>query len=144
MPDLTAIPLEDLLQHCRPLTQQLTPIAEAAWRELLRRSLLQRNDSAWDALVQRLWPFVLHWIYSRCPNDSPAAVEEVAQRTIWAFLQAYQAPPPLGEPLNEPADNLTENRMAHPSSFSSSFFTEPDSIVLQLQRILEELLHEPR
>lgn len=140
MLDLTTIPLEQLLQYCQPLSAQLTPIAEAAWRELLRRSLLQRNDSAWDALVQRLWPYVLHWIYSRRPDWSPTDVERLAQVTIWTFLQEYHVTPLT----NELSDGPTGNGMREPSAFSSPFSNKPDSIALHLQRTVEELLHEPR
>ncbi|MCB0124084.1 MAG: hypothetical protein KDE58_17640 [Caldilineaceae bacterium] len=131
MPDLTTVPLPQLLASCRPLTQQLAPADEAVWRELLRRALLQRNDSAWDALVQRLWPVVLHWTYLGLPDTSPAEVERVAQLAIWTFLQEQLA-------SNVPSASSPNAGVAVADTDETA--TSPPSIAAQLQQVLQRLL----
>jgi hypothetical protein len=85
MPDLTILPLDQLLHYCAPLAQPLTPLAAAAWAELLRRALREQSDAAWDALVVGLWPAVLAWVYAQRPDLAPTAAELVAQRVIFQF-----------------------------------------------------------
>lgn len=127
MPDLTAMPLAELLQYCRPLTQQFVHADESAWHELLRRALVQRNDSAWDALIQRLWPIVLHWIYTDFPDTTPAEAERVAQLAIWSFLQEH----PIAD--FSPNPNMQE-------SATTSSPIPPLPIATQFQQILYRLL----
>jgi hypothetical protein len=134
MPDLTTIPLDQLLQRCPPLTHTLSPDAEAAWQELQRRALLQRNDAAWDALVVQLWSVIFIWIYERVPDIVPADAELLTQKTIWAFRQEQIPDGPMLNSSGLPA-----------SSTDDSFqFDQPThlfpSIVAQLHHCLNRLL----
>ncbi len=134
MPDLTTIPLEQLLQYCPPLTQPLSPDAEAAWQELQRRALLQRNDAAWDALVAQLWSAIFIWIYERMPDIVPADAELLTQKTIWAFRQE-QIPDGPRSSLSDASPSPTTALSSH----SRSYHQFP-SIVNQLQQCLTGLL----
>ncbi|MEZ4870507.1 MAG: hypothetical protein R3C14_54765 [Caldilineaceae bacterium] len=89
MPDFHQLPLDQLLLTCPPLLQIATPVEAAAWRELLRRALVERNDGAWDALVLRLWTAVLFWVYARVPEIPPAAAELYTHRTLWEFRRRH-------------------------------------------------------
>jgi hypothetical protein len=87
MPDLTTMTLAQLVQRCDPLTQPLSAAAEAAWHELLRRTLTDHSDAAWDALVNCLWFSVFTWLYARAPNLTPADAERVAQQVLLALRE---------------------------------------------------------
>lgn len=92
MPDPTTLPLDELLSHCPPLTQTQTTENAVAWHELERRAFHLQNDAAWDALVDRLWPSVLTWIYAYIPDLPPATAEQLAQQTILALRQQQRRP----------------------------------------------------
>ncbi len=85
MPDLTSIPLEQLLKECPPLTQRLTAAADSAWHELLQRALVDQNDAAWDALINCLWFPIFAWLYAQAPNLPPAGAERMAQQVLLAL-----------------------------------------------------------
>lgn len=82
MPDFRRLPLSQLIHFCPPLLQTTSVEARGAWAELYRRALGEQNQAAWDALMIRLWPSLLYWIYARVPEVSPATAERVAQRAI--------------------------------------------------------------
>jgi len=90
MPDFRHLPLRQLIYYCPSLLQATTAENRSAWVELYRRALVEQNGAAWDALMMRLWPALLYWIYSRAPDISPATAERFAQQTISEF-QRQQA-----------------------------------------------------
>ena len=134
MPELTTIPLEQLLQHCPPLTQPLSLDAEAAWQELQRRALLQRNDAALDALVAQLWSAIFIWMYERMPDIVPADAELLTQKTIWAFRQEQIPDGPMRNSSGLPASSADD-----PFQFDQPSHLFPP-IVVQLHHCLNRLL----
>jgi hypothetical protein len=96
MPDFRRLPLSQLIRYCPPLLQATSSDARGAWVELYRRALVEANQAAWDALLMRLWPAILHWIYSYAPEVSPATAERIAQRAINEFKH-HQVPPPRAD-----------------------------------------------
>jgi hypothetical protein len=82
MPDFRRLPLSQLIHYCPSLLQVTSAETRSAWVELYRRALVEQNQAAWDALMIRLWPSLLYWIYARAPEISPATAERVAQRAI--------------------------------------------------------------
>lgn len=119
MPDFRRLPLSQLILYCPPLLQVTSAEARGAWAELYGRALGERNQAAWDALMIRLWPGILHWIYACTPEVSPAMAERIAQRIISEFK--HQQITPLNPHLPRP--NYTE-------------------LVTDLQRLVERLLCE--
>lgn len=93
MPDFRRLPLSQLTLYCPPLLQATSPDARSAWVELYRRVLVEENQAAWDALMMRLWPAILHWIYAYAPELPPATAERIAQRAI-NELKRRQVPSP--------------------------------------------------
>lgn len=89
MPDLSELPLEQLLYYCTTSLPCDQPTAAAAWQELLQRAVAG-NHAAWDALVALLWPSVLGWIYERRPDVAPAVATQVAQVVIAHALVRQQ------------------------------------------------------
>lgn len=87
MPDLTILPLDELIRRCPPLTQLDAATDEQPWHELQRRAFAEQNDAAWDAFVAQLWPSVLTWIYTHIPDIPPAAAEQLAQQAILTLCQ---------------------------------------------------------
>ena len=136
MPDLTTLPLNQLLQRCPPLTQPLSHADEAAWAELERRAFYERSDAAWDALVGRLWSTVIAWLYIQKPDLAPADAELVTQRTIWAFYQERISATPFEQP-NDPY--ATPALPPLTSQDGTGAFPIP-SIVTQLQHCLARSL----
>lgn len=134
MPDLTTLPLEQLLHRCPPLTQPLTPEDEAAWQELQRRALLQRNDAAWDVLVAQLWSVIFIWIYERAPDTAPATAELLTQQTIWAFRQEQIPNGPMRNSSGLPASSTDDLLQFGPPSHLFP------PIVAQLHHCLNRLL----
>lgn len=93
MPDFRRLPLSQLILYCPPLLQATSFDARSAWVELYRRALVEENQAAWDALMIRLWPAILHWIYTHAPEVSPATAERIAQRAINEFKRQQITPP---------------------------------------------------
>lgn len=99
MPDFRRLPLSQLILYCPPLLQATSPDARGAWVELYRRALVEENQAAWDALLMRLWPAILHWIYSYAPEVLPATAERIAQRVINEFKHHQVSLPRADSPL---------------------------------------------
>jgi len=93
MPDFRRMPIGQLTLYCPTLLQVISVEEQGAWRELQRRAWVEQNAAAWDALLTRLWPSVLFWIYDRVPDLAPAAAELVAQRAIAEFKRRQMATP---------------------------------------------------
>ena len=89
MPDFRRMPLGQLTLYCPPLRPPLSGDGRGAWSELQRRALGEQNPVAWDALLMRLWPTVLFWIYERVPEMSPATAERLAQQILNAFKHRH-------------------------------------------------------
>ncbi len=96
MPDFTLLPLDQpldqLIDFCPPLLHVTSAVERRAWHELQRRALVEQNPAAWDALIVRLWPTMLLWIYTYAPELAPARAEIIAQRTISEFQQRQSRP----------------------------------------------------
>ena len=107
MPDFRRMPLGQLILYCPPLLQVLSGEERGAWRELQRRALVEQNQSAWDALVTRLWSSVLFWIYESAPEIAPAAAERLAQRTISDFKRQQT------QKVNSPTDLPSHEALIH-------------------------------
>lgn len=90
MPDFRRMSLGQLTFYCPPLHQALSVEERGAWRELQRRALGEQNPVAWDALLTRLWPPVLFWIYARVPEIAPATAEMLAQRILTTFKRRHE------------------------------------------------------
>lgn len=118
MPDFRHLPLSQLILYCPSLLQATTAESRVAWLELYRRALVQQNQAAWDALMMRLWPAILYWIYSRAPEVTPATAERFAQQTISEF-QRQQSVNVADSPL------LTY-----------------DQLLMSLQQLIEQLIEE--
>lgn len=119
MPDFRRLPLSQLTLYCPPLLQATTAEARGAWGELYRRALIEQNHAAWDALMIRLWPSLLYWVYAYAPEIAPATAERVAQRAISEFKRQLTAP-------FQPA----------------AFQPDHEQLVSDLQRLVEHLLAE--
>ena len=92
MPDFTLLPLAQLIDFCPPLRQVTSAVARSAWHELQRRALIEQNPTAWDALLVRLWPSMLFWIYTQAPEMAPVRAEIIAQRAIGEFQRQHSRP----------------------------------------------------
>ena len=123
MSELSSIPLDQLLQHCPPLNQQLEPTADAAWHELLHRALVAHSDAAWDAMINCLWFPIFAWLYARAPNLPPAGAERIAQQVLLALRREHlgvAVTPNLTTTatfiqfLQEQIDLCLANKEAHP------------------------------
>ena len=90
MPDFRRMSLGQLTLYCPPLHQALSVEERGAWRELQRRALGEQNPVAWDALLRRLWPPVLFWIYARTPEIAPATADILAQRILTTFKRRHE------------------------------------------------------
>lgn len=100
MPAFRRLPLGQLTLYCPPLPQVVTAEERAAWRELQRRALVEQNPTAWDALMMRLWPGVLAWIYARAPELAPTRAEQVAQQVISEFRRRQSHGPTASAPTH--------------------------------------------
>ncbi len=92
MPDFSLMPLHQLLRVCPPLLQVTSAADARAWQELQHRALVEQNPAAWDALLVRLWPSILFWIYANAPEMTPAVAEILAQRVIGVFKRQHIRP----------------------------------------------------
>lgn len=119
MPDFRRLPLSQLMLYCPPLLQASSVGPRSAWVELYRRALAEDNGAAWDALMVRLWPALLHWIYTYAPELSPATAERIAQHAINDF-----------------------KRQQITSLHSTSPLPDYEQLVTDLQRAVERLLGE--
>ncbi|MCE7986119.1 MAG: hypothetical protein DYG89_33495 [Caldilinea sp. CFX5] len=99
MPDFRRLPLSQLILYCPSLLQAASAETRTAWVELYRRALVEENQAAWDALMLRLWPAILYWIYTYAPDVSPATAERIAQRAINDFKRQQITPPRSDSPL---------------------------------------------
>jgi len=119
MPAFRRLPLNQLILYCPPLLQATSAEARSAWGELYRRALVEQNQVAWDALMMRLWPSLLYWIYVAAPDSSPATAERIAQRTISEFKR---------QPLL--------------SLYPTTALPDYEQLVTELQRLVARLLTE--
>lgn len=119
MPDFRHLPLSQLILYCPSLLQATTTESRVAWLELYRRALVEQNQAAWDALMMRLWPALLYWIYNHAAEVSPAAAEQIAQRVISEFKRHRTTATTTHSPL-----------------------PTYDQLLMNLQRLIEQLLEE--
>lgn len=116
MPAFRRMSLSQLTLYCSPLHQAHASAEQGAWRELCRRAVNEQNPAAWDALLMRLWPSVLYWIYSRRPDLAPATAERFAQQILTEFKrrQTVIAALPSHERLVADLQQLVERLLLGP------------------------------
>lgn len=116
MPAFRRMPLSQLTLYCPLLHQAHSAAEQGAWRELYRRAVNEQNPAAWDALLMRLWPGLLYWIYTRRPDLAPATAERFAQHILSEFKrrQTVTAPLPSHERLVADLQQLVERLLTEP------------------------------